>query len=123
MLEFTRTNRTRILAILTIGLMGLFVVRLFYLQIIQHEHYMLLANSEQWRQWKLPAVRGEIYALFEVEPDPEWADVEWHPIRLIRSIRDFESRIRHKLVKNIGRRSAYPRIIPLRDLLKARLLT
>ncbi len=63
MLEFTRTNRTRILAILTIGLMGLFVVRLFYLQIIQHEHYMLLANSEQLRQWKLPAVRGEIYAL------------------------------------------------------------
>lgn len=48
---------------MTIALMGLFVVRLFYIQIIQHEHYMLLANSEQLRQWKLPAVRGEIYAL------------------------------------------------------------
>ncbi len=63
MLQFTRTNRTRLLAILTIGLMALFIVRLFYLQIIQHEHYMLLANNEQLRQWKLPAVRGEIYAL------------------------------------------------------------
>ncbi len=63
MLEFTRTNRTRILAILTLSLMGLFVVRLFYLQIIQHDHYMLLANSEQLRQRELPAVRGEIYGL------------------------------------------------------------
>lgn len=63
MLQFTRTNRTRILAILTIGLMALFVVRLFYLQVIQHDHYMMLANSEQMRLWTLPAVRGEIYAL------------------------------------------------------------
>lgn len=63
MLQFTRTNRTRILAILIIGLMALFVVRLFYLQVIQHDHYMMLANSEQMRLWTLPAVRGEIYAL------------------------------------------------------------
>ena len=43
--------------------MALFVMRLFYLQVIRHDHYMLLANTEQLRQWKLPAVRGEIYAL------------------------------------------------------------
>jgi hypothetical protein len=66
---------------------------------------------------------GEIYALFEVEPDPDWTAVEWHPKRLLRAIRDFESRIRYKLVKNIGRQSAFPRIVPLRDLLKARLPT
>lgn len=66
---------------------------------------------------------GEIYALFEVEPDPDWAAVEWHRKRLIRAIRDFESRIRYKLVKNIGRRSSFPRILPLRDLLKARFST
>ena len=64
---------------------------------------------------------GEIYALFEVEPDPEWAAVTWHRRKLLRAIRDFESRIRHKLVKNVGRRSAFPRILALRDLLKARL--
>ncbi len=63
---------------------------------------------------------GEIYAMFEVEPDPEWSAVEWHRKSLISAIRDFESRIRHKLVKNVGRRSAFPRIIPLRDLLAAR---
>lgn len=63
MLQFTRTNRTWILAILTIIIMGIFVVRLFYLQIIKHDHYMMLANAEQMRQLNLPAVRGEIYAL------------------------------------------------------------
>jgi predicted component of viral defense system (DUF524 family) len=66
---------------------------------------------------------GEIYALFEVDPDPDWAAVEWHRKKLIRAIRDFENRIRHKLVKNIGRCSAFPRILPLSDLLKARLTT
>ena len=64
---------------------------------------------------------GDIYALFEVEPDSEWKTVRWHRKKLIRAIRDFESRIRYKLVKNIGRQSAYPRILPLRDLLKAKL--
>ncbi|MEI6820025.1 MAG: DUF2357 domain-containing protein [Verrucomicrobiota bacterium] len=63
---------------------------------------------------------GEIYAVFEVELDPNWETVEWQSKRLIRAIRDFESRIRHKLIKNIGRQSAIPRIIPLSDLLKAR---
>ena len=64
---------------------------------------------------------GEIYALFEVEPDQDWTVVNWHRKRLIRAIRDFESRIRHRLVVNIGRRSAFPRILPLKDLLRAKL--
>ena len=64
---------------------------------------------------------GEIYAVFEVEADPDWNVIEWNRKGLIRAIRDFESRIRHKLVQNIGRRSAYPRILPLKDLLKARM--
>lgn len=64
---------------------------------------------------------GQIYAVFEVESDPNWNLVEWNRKGLIRAIRDFESRIRHKLVHNIGRRSAYPRILPLKDLLKARM--
>jgi hypothetical protein len=63
---------------------------------------------------------GEIYALFEVQHDPEWAHVTWNPRGLIRAIRDYESLIRHRLVENIGRRSAYPRILPLQHLLGAR---
>jgi hypothetical protein len=64
---------------------------------------------------------GEIYALFEVEPDPTWENVKWDTKGLIRVIREFESRIKHRIVKNIGRRSAYPRILPIKDLLRARL--
>lgn len=64
---------------------------------------------------------GQIYAVFEVESDPNWNLVEWNRKGLICAIRNFESRIRHKLVQNIGRRSAYPRILPLKDLLKARM--
>jgi predicted component of viral defense system (DUF524 family) len=63
---------------------------------------------------------GEIYALCEVEADVEWQSVNWDPKNLIRAIRDFESTIKHRLVKNVGRKSAYPRILPLRELLKAR---
>lgn len=85
--------------------------------------YRVFTDSEL-RSTGYPGLAGgEIYALFEVEPDTEWAAVEWDRKKLIRAIRDFESRIRHKLVKNIGRRSAFPRIVPIRDLLKARLAT
>jgi len=37
-------------------------------------------------------------------------------------IEAFESDARNKPVINLGRISAYPRIVPLRELLKARLL-
>ena len=77
-------------------------------------------TAEELRSRNYPGLaRGEIYAVFEVEPDPSWASVRWHRRQLIRSIRDFESRISDKLVSNIGRQSAFPRIVPLRDLLKA----
>jgi hypothetical protein len=83
--------------------------------------YKVFTDDELKRSGYPSLARGEIYAMFEVEPDPDWAAVEWHRKKLIRAIRDFENRIRHKLVKNIGRRSAYTRILPLSDLLKARL--
>jgi hypothetical protein len=82
--------------------------------------YKVFTDSELKSRGYPGLAGGEIYALFEVEPDPNWMTVEWDRKNLIRAIRDFESRIRHKLVKNIGRRSAYPRILSLQDLLKAR---
>ena len=85
--------------------------------------YKVFTNAELKGTGYPGLAGGEIYALFEVEPDPDWVAVEWHRKKLIRAIRDFESRIRYKLVKNIGRRSAFPRILPLRDLLKARFST
>lgn len=51
------------LAILTLVIMAVFIVRLFYLQVIQHDHYVGLAKEEQMKQLVIPAKRGEIYAL------------------------------------------------------------
>ncbi len=43
-------------------IMAVFVVRLFYLQIIQHDYYVGLAKSEQESRFDIPASRGLIYA-------------------------------------------------------------
>ena len=63
-----RINRTQILAILILVIMAIFVVRLFYMQVLRHDYYQLQANSEQIKSLVLPAVRGEIYALDGKEP-------------------------------------------------------
>ena len=44
------------------------MLRLFYLQVIRHDYYVSLASQEQMRQWVLPAVRGEIYAMNDGQP-------------------------------------------------------
>jgi len=62
-LDLAKRGRPRTLAILTLVIMAVFVVRLFYLQIIQHDHYVGLANQEQLKQLVIPAKRGEIYAM------------------------------------------------------------
>jgi cell division protein FtsI (penicillin-binding protein 3) len=67
-LELQAGSRTRILAALVLGIMAVFVVRLFYLQVIQHNQYVALANQEQIRRLIIPAKRGEIYALDGTNP-------------------------------------------------------
>lgn len=69
-LDLEKGSRPRILAILTLAVMAVFVVRLFYLQIIQHDHYVDQARKEQQKQWILPAKRGEIYAMDGTTPVP-----------------------------------------------------
>lgn len=56
-------SRSRILAGVILTIAAVFVVRLFYLQIIQHGHYVELAQAEQVKRERIPATRGEIYAL------------------------------------------------------------
>lgn len=56
-------SRTKLLAYLCLGLMAIFVVRLFYLQILQHGTYVALANQEQLKRLEIPAKRGEIFAM------------------------------------------------------------
>ena len=61
-----------------------------------------------------------IYALFRCRPDPRFAGQDWHGEKVMNLIEAFETDARNRLVENIRRKSAYPRILPLRDLLKTR---
>lgn len=69
-LELQKGSRSRILAAIVLVTMAVFVVRLFYLQIIQHGYYVEIANSEQIKRLTIPAKRGVIYALDGTTPVP-----------------------------------------------------
>ena len=45
-----------------LAVMALFIVRLFYLQVIKHDDYVALANNEQLKRLEIPAQRGMIYS-------------------------------------------------------------
>ena len=56
-------SRTGWLAIVLLLAMAAFVLRLFYLQILQHGMYTELARASQQRQFIIPAERGKIYMM------------------------------------------------------------
>ena len=62
-LELQHGSRTKFLAVIILGLMVIFVVRLFYLQIIKHDDYVAMALEEQVKRLTIPAKRGMIYAM------------------------------------------------------------
>lgn len=58
----TRTfDRVSSLQFLVIFIGLVLVVRLFYLQVIRHDHYAQLANLEHQKKYTIPASRGSIY--------------------------------------------------------------
>lgn len=62
---------------------------------------------------------GEIYAVFEVNEDPGYAGIEWDGSVLMRVLAEFEARMKHKAPAPLGHTSPYPRVLSLRELLKA----
>lgn len=66
--ELQKGSRSRNLAIMVFIIMAVFVMRLFYLQIVQHDYYTSLADNEQITRLKLPAKRGLIYGLDGANP-------------------------------------------------------
>lgn len=56
------SSRTRLLIAMITTIAVIFVVRLFYIQIIQHDYYAGLADEEQLKKERIPASRGLIYA-------------------------------------------------------------
>lgn len=67
-LELQKGSRSKILAALMFGIMAVFFMRLFYLQIIKHDYYLSLASNEQVKRLTIPAKRGVIYALDGEKP-------------------------------------------------------
>lgn len=66
--ELKANRRIRALAIMCIALMAIFVVRLFFLQIIKHDYYVAKARQEQEKRLVIPAKRGEIYLMDDGQP-------------------------------------------------------
>ena len=66
--ELQKGSRSRTLARLMFIIMAVFVARLFFLQIIQHDYYVGQADSEQIKRQAVPAKRGLIYALDGSKP-------------------------------------------------------
>lgn len=62
-LDLAKGSRPRLLAMVILVIMAVFVVRLFYLQVIRHDYYIAVAKQEQVRPFTLPASRGEIYTM------------------------------------------------------------
>lgn len=58
-----RGKRSLLLRFFLIAMMLVFVLRLFYLQIIKHDDYVRQATAEQVKPLVIPAKRGLIYAL------------------------------------------------------------
>lgn len=81
--------------------------------------YRVLTDADLATMGYPLAGAGGMHAVFDVEAILDWSDAEWDPKRLIRSIREFEHSIRHKIAKNFGRQSLFPRIVPLISLIKA----
>ena len=69
-LNFQKGSRIKILATILVCIMAIFIVRLFYLQIIKHSYYVKIANSEQVKRLTIPSKRGGIYALDGDTPVP-----------------------------------------------------
>jgi hypothetical protein len=76
---------------------------------------------EELRKTDYPGrASGAIYALFQVSEDPEYAGRAWDGAILMDVLEEFESRMKHKPAVTLGRSSPNPRVLSLRELLKAR---
>ena len=62
---------------------------------------------------------GDIYAIFEVAPDPVFRSQRWDGRKLQEVMLAFESRRQYRGVKALGNLSAIPRVLSLQELLKA----
>lgn len=67
-LELQKGSRSKLFALIIVSIMLVFVGRLFYLQVIQHDMYVQRAYEEQVKPLAIPAERGAIYAMDGTSP-------------------------------------------------------
>lgn len=76
--------------------------------------------AEDLRQSEYPGrTGGEIYAIFEICEDSDYEGREWDGGVLMDVLEAYESRMRHRPPVPLGHTSPYPRVLSLRELLKA----
>lgn len=63
-------NRFRFMRIVLLGVMAVIVVRLFTIQIVEHDEWLAKAAAQQTMRNVIPAKRGEIYMMDGEEPAP-----------------------------------------------------
>lgn len=110
----TPHGRLSVLKILCLLMMALFVGRLFYMQVVQHDKYVAMAQDEQVKSLVVKAKRGEIYALDNGKPvklvlnenvytvfvDP--TEVE-KPDEIVEAVREIAGGTTEKDIKNLVR--------------------
>ncbi len=60
--RFTSNRRVQAWYLLLVIIAAVFIGRLFYLQVIQHDYYITQAKSGQLREYIIPAKRGQVMA-------------------------------------------------------------
>lgn len=62
---------------------------------------------------------SQVYAVFDVTPDPNWSSVVWNVDKLLNELQHFKSSQARVPLAAIGRLSAYPQVVPLANLMRA----
>src|SRR4029077_4734693 len=68
--------------------------------------------NELRTKFKYPlSTEGQIYAVFDVEPDLNWQRIVWDADQLLRELQHFKSSQRRVPITTLGRLSAYPEVL------------
>lgn len=77
-------------------------------------------GEELKTKFKYPLQTGsQIYAVFEVSPDPFWSDATWDPDILLHELQNSRSSRRQVPLRRLGRLSPYPEVLSLANLMRA----
>ncbi len=97
---FQQLRRIRVWHAALLFISAIFIIRLFYLQVIRHDYYQKTALSDQLKQYQIPAERGEIAAhsgnqlaplvlnetLYTLFADPKYIEDPWQAAHKVQDV-------------------------------------